>query len=154
MKLLGTAHSWADKAHLGEVGLKEGAIIRSTGSAPGLVVCGPYTPITPGRYRVQIDIAIGKRLRPMRFKDWIRGPAKCKIVAGDQILAKRNKLHHGTSELLFTCAKEQVGSFKSALEVKIWTTGAHEVEIRNIETHRIIDDGVESKGDKCTATAS
>ncbi len=136
-----TASAWAERMQVGNAGMKEGAVIRTAGSAPGLVAYGPYTPIIPGSYRVDVEIATRRILRPRRIKEWLRSPAKIKVVAGDQILATRklrsNELYNGKIDLHFSCNSAQVAAFKSNLEVKVWTTGAHEFEIRNVVTQRL-----------------
>jgi len=84
---------------------------------------------------VELQIATRKLLRGNRVKEWLQGPAKIKLVAGDQVLAKRylknEELYDGKISMQFSCNQ------KSFLEVKVWTTGAHDFEIRNIETHRV-----------------
>lgn len=126
---------WAERMQIGNAGLKEGTIIRTAGSSSGLVAYGPYSQIDEGRYRVEVQIATLKLLRSNRAKEWLQGPAKIKILAGGQVLAKRNlrseELYGGNINVHFECNQ------KSFMEVKIWTTGAHEFEIRKIETHRV-----------------
>ncbi|MDX1930629.1 MAG: hypothetical protein SFV81_29170 [Pirellulaceae bacterium] len=135
VKVSEEASAWADRMQVGNAGQKEGAIIRTLGAKSGLVTYGPYAPILEGKYRVDLQIATRKLLRASRVKEWLQGPAKIKLVAGDQVLAKRylksEELYDGKITMQFSCKE------KAFLEVKVWTTGAHEFEIRNIATERI-----------------
>jgi len=128
--------AWADRMQVGNAGQKDGSVIRTLGSSSGLVTYGPYSPIIEGKYRVELQIATRKLLRGNRVKEWLHGPAKIKLVAGDQVLAKRylknEELYDGKISMQFSCNQ------KSFLEVKVWTTGAHDFEIRNIEMQRVV----------------
>lgn len=131
----GALAPWAERMQIGNAGLKEGTTIRTTGPSAGLVAYGPFSRIDEGKYRVEVQIATLKLLRSNRVKEWLQGPAKIKILAGGQLLAKRylrsDELYDGKIDVHFECSQ------KSFIEVKIWTTGAHEFEIRKIETHRV-----------------
>ena len=135
VKVSKDSSAWAEKMQVGNAGIKDGSFIRTVGSSSGLVTFGPYLPIVEGKYRVELEIATRKLLRMNGVKEWLQGPAKIKVVAGDQVLAKRylrsDELYDGKVNLHFACQA------KSYMEVKVWTTGAHEFEIRNIETHRL-----------------
>ncbi len=126
---------WTERMQVGNAGLKDGATIRTAGASSGLVTYGPYSQIDEGKYRVELQFATLKILRTSRVKEWLQGPAKIKVLAGDQVLAKRylrsEELYDGKIDITFECNQ------KSFMEVKVWTTGAHEFEIRNIETHRV-----------------
>lgn len=133
--LRGASAPWAERMQIGNAGLKDGATIRTAGHSPGLVAYGPFSRIDQGKYRVEVQISTLKLLRSNRVKEWLQGPAKIKIVAGGQVLAKRylrsEDLYDGKIDMHFECSQ------KSFMEVRVWTTGAHEFEIRKIETHRV-----------------
>jgi hypothetical protein len=132
---------WIDRMQVGEAGAKDGSVIRTVGNKPGLVTFGPYVPIIEGHYQVDLEINTCRLLRPKRIKDMLRSEAKVKVVAGSHVLGakklKRNDLYDAKLSFEFSCSREQIAKFETPLEVKVWTNGSHELEIRNIQTRKI-----------------
>lgn len=141
-----STQEYTERMQLGSAGYKVGNAIRA-GSVKGLVMYGPYTPIREGSYQIQLEVTMRRMLRP-RMKDVVRRLAMLplfagtiKVVSGEHVLAERklqaDDLYDGNIQLQFNCSKQQAASLKSALEVKLWTKGRYELEIRNIQIEKL-----------------
>jgi hypothetical protein len=131
----GKEGSWIDSMSVGEAGTKQNRGIRTTSRKQGLVMYGPYLPISKGKFQVSLELDCRKILRATQFSDRLHGHAKIKVVVGDEVIAKRRlsqqELFDGKVDIDFECDKS------SSLEVRLWTSGSHDFEIRNMVTRRI-----------------
>ncbi len=131
----GKEGSWIDSMSVGEAGMKQNKVICTASQKTGLVMYGPYLPISKGKFQVSLEFACRKILRATQLNDRLKGHAKIKVVLGDEVIAKRRltqkQLFDGRVNIDFDCEKS------SSLEVRLWTSGSHEFEIRNMVTRRI-----------------
>jgi hypothetical protein len=120
---------------VGEAGMKQNKVICTASHKTGLVMYGPYLPINKGKFQVSLEFACRKILRATQLNDRLKGHAKIKVVLGDEVIAKRRltqkQLFDGKVNIDFDCEKS------SSLEVRLWTSGSHEFEIRNMVTRRV-----------------
>ncbi|MCU0709164.1 MAG: hypothetical protein MUF23_12820 [Pirellula sp.] len=131
----GKEGAWLDCMSVGEAGMKQNKVICTAAKKPGLVMFGPYIPIRPGKFQVSLDLACKRILRATQLSDRLKGHAKIKIVLGDEVIAKRRlsqkELFDGRVDIDFECEKS------SNLEIRMWTSGSHDFEVRNMVTRRI-----------------
>ncbi|MBU6236932.1 MAG: FkbM family methyltransferase [Planctomycetes bacterium] len=127
--------TWLDFMRVGEAGMKQNKVISTAARKPGLVMYGPYLPISRGKFQVSLELACKRILRATQLRDRLKGHAKIKLVLGDQVIAKRRlsqqELFDGKVDIDFECEKS------SSLEIRMWTSGSHDFEVRNIQTRRI-----------------
>jgi hypothetical protein len=127
--------AWFDKMKVGEAGVKQKSVICTAENKPGLVMYGPYLPIRAGKFQVSLELACRKVLRATQLSDKLGGHAKIKVVVGDEVVVKRRltkkDLYDGKVDIEFDCAKD------SEFELRLWTSGSHDFEVRNMVTRRV-----------------
>lgn len=128
--------TWADDMLVGESGIKQNGFIRTSGGRHGIVMHGPVGPTQPGGFTVTLEFACSRILRPIRPIDAIKGHARVKLIVDGTVVARRrlsrSALYRGRLDIDFESPK------KSVLEMRLWTSGSHEFEVRNILMRQVM----------------
>lgn len=129
------ADAWFDSMRVGDAGMKQDGVIRASAAKQGLVMFGPYLPLRAGRFRVSIELKCQTTNWRPRLDNLLNGHVKIKVVLGDDVVAtrrlSRRELYTDRIDIEFMCPKI------SLLEVRLWSGGGNDFEIRNLVTCRI-----------------
>lgn len=130
VKLGAKGTTWAESVRVGDAGRRQNQSVCSIGGKQGIVLHGPCCSVNEGDGLVSIELACRRIIQPYRLLDTVKGLARVKVFVDGTVVARRrlrrSALYRGRMDLPFNATKNSI------LEVRIWSSGSHEFEVRNV----------------------
>jgi hypothetical protein len=135
VKLDKNCTNWAESMRVGDAGQRQNHAICSIGGKPGVVLHGPCCAVDKGDGVITLELACRRILQPFRLLDVVKGFARVKIFVDGAVVARRrlrrSALYLGGMDVRFHAPRNSI------LELKIWSSGSHEFEVRNLQIKKV-----------------